>query len=77
MWGESTLRVNPFSIKKVMHNENYNIHKLKSWWYHLTILNISKKLKNLHDNILELKVHFESKLILIQQLNEKDWIKLM
>jgi len=31
----------------------------------------------LHDNILELKVHFESKLILIQQLDEKDWIKLM
>ncbi len=31
----------------------------------------------MHDNILELKVHFESKLILIQQLDEKDWIKLM
>jgi hypothetical protein len=25
-----------------------------------------KKLKNLHDNVFELKVHFESKLILIQ-----------
>jgi hypothetical protein len=30
-----------------------------------------------HDNILELKVHFESKLSLIQWLNEKDWIKSM
>jgi hypothetical protein len=27
----------------------------------LAILNTSKKLKNLHDNILKLKVHFESK----------------
>jgi hypothetical protein len=36
-----------------------------------------KKLQNLHDNILELKVHFELKLILIQQLHEKDWIKLI
>jgi hypothetical protein len=36
-----------------------------------------KKLKNLHDNILEFKVHFELKLILIQWLNENDWIKLM
>jgi hypothetical protein len=26
----------------------------------------TKKLENLHDNILKLKVHFESKLILIQ-----------
>jgi hypothetical protein len=26
---------------------------------------------------LKLKVHFESKLILIQWLNEEDWIKLM
>jgi hypothetical protein len=26
---------------------------------------------------LEFKVHFESKLILIQWLDEKDWIKLM
>jgi hypothetical protein len=29
-----------------------------------------KKKFNLHDNILELKVHFESKLILIQWLDE-------
>ncbi len=36
-----------------------------------------QKIKNLHDNILELKIHFESKLILIQQLDEKNWIKLM
>jgi hypothetical protein len=36
-----------------------------------------KKLQNLHVNILELQVHFESKLILTQWLNEKDWIKLM
>jgi len=26
----------------------------------------------LHNNILELKLHFESKLILIQQLHEED-----
>jgi hypothetical protein len=31
-----------------------------------------KKLKILHDNILELKIHFESRLILIQWLDEKD-----
>jgi hypothetical protein len=46
-------------------------------WYLLIILNTSKKVYNLHDKILELKVHFESKLILIQLLDEKDWIKLM
>jgi len=33
--------------------------------------------KNLDDNLLVLKVYFESKLILIQQSNGKDWIKLM
>jgi hypothetical protein len=38
---------------------------------------IKIKLESLHDDILELKVHFESKLILIQQLNEEDWIKSM
>jgi hypothetical protein len=31
----------------------------------------------LHNNIFELKVHFESKIILIQWLNEEDWIKSM
>jgi hypothetical protein len=36
-----------------------------------------KKLYSLHNNILKLKVHFESKLILIHQLNEEDWIKSM
>jgi hypothetical protein len=36
-----------------------------------------QKIHNLHDNILDLKVHFESKLILIQWLNEEDWIKTM
>jgi hypothetical protein len=52
---------------------NIIIHsKLKFWWYFLAILNKSKKLKNLHDNILELKVHFESKLILIQWLDEEN-----
>jgi hypothetical protein len=49
----------------------------KSWLHALAILNISKKLKKLYENILELKVHFKSKLILIQGLDEKDWIKLM
>jgi hypothetical protein len=33
--------------------------------------------KNLHGNILEFKVHFESKLILIQWLDEENWIKFM
>jgi len=42
-----------------------------------TILNTNKKLKNLHDNILKLKLHFESKIILIQWLDEEDWIKLV
>jgi len=31
----------------------------------------------LHYKILEPKVHFESKLILIQWLDEEDWIKSM
>jgi hypothetical protein len=31
----------------------------------------------MHDNILEFKAHFESKLSLIQWLDEKDWIKSM
>jgi hypothetical protein len=57
---------------------NILIHcKLKSRWYPSAILNTSKKLKILYDNILKLKVHFESKLILIQWLDENDWIKLM
>jgi hypothetical protein len=29
----------------------------------------------MHDNILELKVHFGSKLSLIKWLDEEDWIK--
>jgi hypothetical protein len=36
-----------------------------------------KKIKNLQNNILDLKVHLKSKLILIQWLNEEDWIKSM
>jgi len=36
-----------------------------------------KKLQNVHDNILELKVHFESKFNLIQWLDEEDCIKSM
>jgi hypothetical protein len=52
---------------------NIIVHsKLKSWWYYLAIINTSKKIWNLHDNILEFKVHFESKLILIQQLDEEN-----
>jgi hypothetical protein len=43
----------------------------------LVILNTSKKLEHLHDNIFEFKVHFESKLIMIQWLDEEDWIKSM
>ncbi len=31
----------------------------------------------MHDNILELRVHFESKLSLIKWLNKEDWIKSM
>jgi hypothetical protein len=30
-----------------------------------------------HNNILELKIHFESKLSLIQSLDENNWIKSM
>ncbi len=52
-------------------------NKQKSWWYPLVILNKSKKLQNLHNNIFEFKVHFELELIFIQRLNEEDWIKLM
>jgi hypothetical protein len=36
-----------------------------------------KAFKNLHDNILDFKVHFESKLILIQWLDENGWMNLM
>jgi methyl coenzyme M reductase subunit D len=36
---------------------------------------MKKKLLNVHDNSLELKIHFESKLNLIQWLDEKDRIK--
>jgi hypothetical protein len=43
----------------------------------LVIVNTSEKLQNLHKNIFELKVHFESKLILTQWLDEEDWIKSM
>jgi hypothetical protein len=46
-------------------------YRLKSWW-HPFVLNTNKKIKILHDNILELKIHFESRLILIQWLDEKD-----
>jgi len=52
-------------------------NKLKFWWCSLAILNTRKKKFNLHDNILELKVHFEPKLFLIQWSDEEDWIKLM
>jgi len=45
--------------------------------HRLDIWNTNKKLLSLHDNIFEIKVHFESKLILIQRLDKKDWIKLM
>ncbi len=31
----------------------------------------------LHDNVLEFKVHLESKIILIQSLDKEEWIKLM
>jgi hypothetical protein len=30
-----------------------------------------------HDNIMELKVYYESNLILFQWLDDEDWIKLM
>jgi hypothetical protein len=45
--------------------------KLKSWWCPLTILDTTLKVLNLYDNILEFKIHFELKLILIQWLDEK------
>jgi hypothetical protein len=43
----------------------------------LETLNIKKELKDVQDNILELKVHLESKLSLIQWLDEKNLIKSM
>ncbi len=51
--------------------------KFKFWWHHLTILYISKKPYNVHNNILELKFHSKSRLISIQRLDEEDWIKSM
>jgi hypothetical protein len=38
---------------------------------------MKKKLQNVHDNILELKAHFESKFNLIQWLDEEVFIKSM
>jgi hypothetical protein len=29
----------------------------------------------MHDNIMKFKVHYESNLIVIQQLDEEDWIE--
>ncbi len=29
----------------------------------------------MHDNIMKFKVHYESNLIMFQQLDEEDWIK--
>jgi hypothetical protein len=43
----------------------------------LAIINTSESILNLHDNNFELKAQFQSKLILIQQLDEEDWIKLV
>ncbi len=69
-------------LKATFHSKKWCIttivvhNKLKSRWHPLAIINTSKRLKILH-NILEFKVHFESKLILIQQLDEEDWIKSM
>jgi len=70
---QSLLRWKPLFIQKngcITTIVVYN--KLKSWWHPLIIKNTNKRLKNLYNNILELKVHFESKLILIQQLDEED-----
>ncbi len=50
---------------------------MKSWWHPLAIINTSESILNLHDNNFELKAQFQSKLILIQQLDEEDWIKLV
>jgi hypothetical protein len=36
-----------------------------------------KTLECAHDNSMELKIHYESNLILIQWLDDEDWIKLM
>jgi hypothetical protein len=40
----------------------------------LVILNASKKIKILHNNLFEFKIQFESKLISIQWLDDEDWI---
>jgi len=72
---ESTLNVNHFAPKKWCIISIVEHNNLKSWWYPLDILNSRIIIFwNLHDNILKLKVNFERKLILIQQLDEETWI---
>jgi hypothetical protein len=51
--------------------------KLEFSWHFLETLNIKKITLDVHEIFLELKVHFESKLSLIQWLDEEIWIKSM
>jgi hypothetical protein len=69
--GEPLFTKKSFIMSIIVHS------MLKFWWYFLAIRNTSKKNLNLHDNIMELKVHFESKLIFIQRLAEGNCIQLM
>jgi hypothetical protein len=68
--GEPLFTKKSFIMSIIVHS------MLKFWWYFLAIINTSKFFFNLHDNIMELKVHFESKLIFIQRLAEGNWIKI-
>jgi hypothetical protein len=75
--GENILKMNHFWSKKLCITNILVCSKLKSWWHFLIILYTRKKNLILHDNILEFKIHFELKIILIQQLDERDWLKLI
>jgi hypothetical protein len=45
--------------------------------FFLAILNISKKLKNVHHNVMEFKAHYKLNVILIKLFDEEDWTKSM
>jgi hypothetical protein len=57
--GWKHIKCEPFLFKKRWCITNIIVYsKLKSRWHPLVILNMSKKLLNLHNNIFELEVHF-------------------
>jgi len=77
LMGANTLRASHFCSKKGYITSIIVCSKLKPQCHPSIILNKDKKLHSLYNNILEPKIHFDTKLILIQWLDEEDWIKSM